>query len=304
MTDKRKKNIRELAASLGIRRRAAASRLDAGRSEPAGGGGRAPATGAAYSGPRGEAAPPVSLRELYACVAAGVVTCDGDSGGWKLVEPPPGGADVELVARCRSAPYVEAMEKNDWAPRRATRWRRIARDVGAAYAESVRRGTPALCSSAAPTPPTVPAPGERVQAIDQFQSRSRLAQHHVLDGPPHLLPVPHRSRRPGVHRVGKGESPREGRQHDGPRADPPRASGRSGRAGPRPVEETWTALVSFGTPPPRSRSCSWGCPAPRPPSRAVSRIRRSHRRPPSKPLPGYLPSRWLHAPTSRRSIPS
>jgi hypothetical protein len=170
MTDKRKKNIRELAASLGIRRRAAASRLDGGRSESAGGGGHAPAGGAAYAGPRGEGAPPVPLRELYACVAAGVATCDGDSGGWRLVEPPPSGADIELVARCRSTPYVEAMEKNDWATEARQALAQIARDVGTAYAESVRKGTPALCASAAPTPPTVPAPGERVQAIDQFRS--------------------------------------------------------------------------------------------------------------------------------------
>ncbi len=46
----------------------------------------------------------------------------------------------------------------------------IARDIGTAYAESVRKGTPALCASTAPTPPAIPAPGERVQAIDQFRS--------------------------------------------------------------------------------------------------------------------------------------
>jgi hypothetical protein len=170
MTNKRKKNIRELAAGLGIRRRAAASRLDAARLESKGGGARAPATGAAYPGPRGESAPPVPLRELYACAAAGVVTCNGDSGGWTVVEPPPSSAPVELVALCRSAPYVEAMEKNNWATEARHALAQIARDVGTAYAESVRKGTAALCASAAPTPPTVPAPGERVQAIDQFRS--------------------------------------------------------------------------------------------------------------------------------------
>ena len=169
MTDKRKKNVRELAESLGIRRRAAASRLDANRSESVDRR-KHPAAGAAYTGPRGEAAPPVSLRELYACAAAGVVTCDGDSGGWTLVEPPPSSADVELVARCRSSPYVEAMEKNNWATEARYALAQIARDVGTAYADSVRKGTPALCASAAPTPPTVPAPGEPVQAIDQFRS--------------------------------------------------------------------------------------------------------------------------------------
>ena len=172
MTNKRKKNIRELAADLGIRRRAAASRLDAdaGRPESADRGAGAPTTGAAYAGPRGEAAPPVPLRELWACAAAGVVTCDGDSGGWTLVEPPPSGAPVELVERCRSAPYVEAMEKNHWATEARYALAQIGRDIGTAYAESVLKGTPALCASAAPTPPSIPTPGERVQAIDQFRS--------------------------------------------------------------------------------------------------------------------------------------
>jgi hypothetical protein len=167
MTNKRKKNIRELAADLGIRRRAAASRVDADRLKSAD---RAPATGAAYAGPGGEAAPPVPLRELWACAAAGVVTCDGDSGGWRIVEPPPSSAPADLVAGCRSAPYVEAMEKNNWAAEARYALAQIARDVGTAYAESVRKGTPALCSSTAPTPPAVPAPGERVQAIEQFRS--------------------------------------------------------------------------------------------------------------------------------------
>ncbi len=170
MTNKRKKNIRELAAGLGIGRRAAASRLDAKRLESAGRAALAPVSGAAYPGPRGEAAPPVSLRELWACAAAGVVTCDGDSGGWTLVEPPPSTAPADLVARSRSAPYVEAMEKNNWATEARYALAQIARDVGTAYAESVGKGTPALCASAAPAPPTVPAPGERVQAIEQFRS--------------------------------------------------------------------------------------------------------------------------------------
>jgi hypothetical protein len=170
MTNKRKKKIRELADGLGIHRRAAASRLDADRSESAGRAARAPATGAAYSGPRGEAAPPVSLRELYVCSAAGVATCDGDSGGWKLVEPPPSHAPAELVALCRSAPYVEAMEKNNWVTEARYALAQIARDIGSAYAESVRKGTPALCVSTEPTPRTVPAPGERVQAIAQFRT--------------------------------------------------------------------------------------------------------------------------------------
>jgi hypothetical protein len=170
MTNKRKKNIRELADREGIRRRAAATRLDADRSKPEGRGASAPATGAAYAGPRGEAAPPVALRELWACAGAGVVTCDGDSGGWTIVEPPPSSAPAELVARCRSAPYVEAMEKNNWATEARAALAQIARDIGTAYAESVRKGTPALCPSTAPTPPTVPAPGERVAAIDQFRS--------------------------------------------------------------------------------------------------------------------------------------
>jgi hypothetical protein len=168
MTNKRKKNIRELAADLGINRRAAASRLDAHRSKPAGSGARA--TGEAYAGPRGDAAPPVPLRELYACAAAGVVTCDGDSGGWALVEAPPSSAPVELVARCRSVPYVEAMEKNNWVVEARYALAQIARDIRTAYVESVHTGTPALCPSAAPTPPTVPAPNEPVQAIDQFRS--------------------------------------------------------------------------------------------------------------------------------------
>jgi hypothetical protein len=170
MTNKRKKNIRELAADLGIRRRAAASRLDADRLKSADQGPRASATGAAYGGPGGEAAPPVPLRELWACSAAGVVRCDGDSGGWTIVEPPPSSAPADLVARCRSAPYVEAMEKNNWATEARHALAQIARDIGTAYAESVRRGTPALCPSAGPTPPTVPAPGERVLAFDQFRS--------------------------------------------------------------------------------------------------------------------------------------
>jgi hypothetical protein len=170
MTNKRKQNIRELAADLGIRRRAAASRLDADRAKSVGPKDRAPAPNAAYAGPRGEAAPPVSLRELWACSAAGVVTCDGDSGGWTLVEPPPSAAPADLVALSRTAPYVEAMEKNNWATEARYALAQIARDVGTAYAESVRKGTPALCSSTAPTPPTIPVPGERVHAIDQFRS--------------------------------------------------------------------------------------------------------------------------------------
>jgi hypothetical protein len=170
MTNKRKQNVRELAANLGIRRRAAASRLDADRSKSVGPNDRAPAPGAAYAGPRGEAAPPVSLRDLWACSAAGVVTCDGDSGGWTLVEPPPSAAPAELVALSRTAPYVEAMEKNNWATEARYALAQIARDVGTAYAESVRKGVPTLCSSTAPTPPTIPAPGERVHAIDQFRS--------------------------------------------------------------------------------------------------------------------------------------
>jgi hypothetical protein len=169
MTNKRKRKVRELAADLGIRRRAAASRLDADRSGSKGGGARASADGA-YAGPRGEAAPAVPLRELWACAAAGVATCDGDSGGWTLVEPPPSTAPAELVARSRSAPYVEAMAKNNWAVEARYALAQIARDVGTAYAESVRKGTPALCASAAPTPPSVPAPGERVLALDQFRS--------------------------------------------------------------------------------------------------------------------------------------
>jgi hypothetical protein len=170
MTNKRKKNIRELGADLGIGRRAAASRLDAGRMKPAAPGARAPATGAAYAGPRGEAAPPVPLRDLWACSAAGVVTCDGDSGGWTIVDAPPSGAPAELVALCRTEPYVEAMEKNNWATEARYALAQIGRDIGTAYAESVRKGRPALCASTAPTPPTIPAPGERVQAIEQFRS--------------------------------------------------------------------------------------------------------------------------------------
>ena len=170
MTNKRKKSIRELAADLGIHHRAAASRLDAGRKPSTGREARPAASGAAYAGPQGEAAPPVTLRELYACSAAGVVTCDGDSGGWTLVESPPSSAPAELVALCRTAPYVEAMEKNNWATEARYALAQIARDVGTAYAETVRKGAPALCPSTAPTPPTIPAPGERVQAIDHFRS--------------------------------------------------------------------------------------------------------------------------------------
>jgi hypothetical protein len=170
MTNKRKKNIREVAASLGIRRRAAANRLDADRSKSAPREAGARATGGAYAGPQGEAAPPVSLRELWACAAAGIVTCDGDSGGWTLVEPPPTTAPAEIVARSRSAPYVEAMEKNNWAVEARYALAQIARDVGTAYAESVRKGAPALCPSTAPTPPTIPPPGKPVLAIEQFRS--------------------------------------------------------------------------------------------------------------------------------------
>ena len=170
MTNKRKKNIRELAAELGVGRRAAASLLDATRPASATGGADAPAAGAVYAGPRGEALPTVSLRELHACAAAGVVTCDGDAGCWGFAEPPPSSASAEIVARCRSAPYVEAMKKNNWATEARYALAQIARDVGTAYAESVRKGTPALCVSAAPTPPAVPEPCEPVLAVDQFQS--------------------------------------------------------------------------------------------------------------------------------------
>jgi hypothetical protein len=172
MTNKRKANIRELAANLGVNRRTAASRLDAGRSVSAARGAQTPATAAtaAYPGPRGDAAPGVSLHELWACAAAGVVTCDGDSCGWALVEPPPSGAPAELVERCHSAPYVDAMEKNNWATEARYALRQIGRDVATAYAESVRKGTPSLCASAAPTPPTAPAPGKPIQAVEQFRS--------------------------------------------------------------------------------------------------------------------------------------
>jgi hypothetical protein len=170
MTNKRKKNIRQLATTLGIGRRAAASRLDADRSGPAARGGHAPAEGAAYAGPRGDGAPPVPLRELYACATAGVVTCDGESGGWTLVEPPPRTAPVALVERCRSAPYVEAMEKNNWATEARQALAQIARDIATAYAASVVAGEPALCGSAAPTPPAVPGPGQRVLAHEPFRS--------------------------------------------------------------------------------------------------------------------------------------
>ncbi len=172
MTNKRKARIRELANDLGINRRAAASRLDAGRSRTPTPAVQALTTVAigAYSGPRGDAAPRVTLQDLWACASAGVLTCDGDSCGWALVEPPPRGAPAELVERCRSAPYLEAMDKNNWATEARYALRQIGRDVATAYAESVRKGTPTLCSSAAPTPPTVPAPGERLQAVEQFRS--------------------------------------------------------------------------------------------------------------------------------------
>ena len=157
MTNKRRKSVRDLAASLGINRRAAASRLDASRAT-------------AYSGPRGDAAPGVSLRELWACAGAGVLRCDGDSGGWSLVDPAPAGAPSELVARVRSAPYVDAMEKNNWASEARHALAQIGRDIATAYADSVRTGKPALGPSAAPAPPMVPEPGKRVQAIDVFRT--------------------------------------------------------------------------------------------------------------------------------------
>jgi hypothetical protein len=169
MTNKRKKTIRELADSLGINRRSAASQLDSDRSKSSGRGASMKAAGA-YAGPRGDAAPPVSLRELYACSAAGVLTSDGDSGGWTLVEPPPKSAPAELVERCRTARYVEAMEKNNWAVEARYALAQIGRDIATAYAESVRKGEPVLSASTAPTPPTVPAPGMPVLAIDQFRS--------------------------------------------------------------------------------------------------------------------------------------
>ncbi len=174
MTNKRKKNIRELAADLGIRRRAAASRLDASRSEPTDPGARARESGAAYAGPRGEAAPPVPLREALPRPARRGERADVRrrfrAGGGRSSTPLRGGAPADLVRGCRSAHYVEAMDKNNWATEARYALAQIARDVGTAYAESVRKGTPALCASTAPTPPMVPAPGERVQAIDQFRS--------------------------------------------------------------------------------------------------------------------------------------
>jgi hypothetical protein len=170
MTNKRRKAIRELAADLGVGRRAAASRLDGDRVPSAIPAARPPAPIRAYAGPQGDAAPPVPLRELWGCSAAGVVTCDGDSGGWMIVEPPPSAAPAELVALCRTPAYVEAMEKNNWAAEARYALAQIARDVGTAYAESVRKGAPALCASTAPTPTAIPAPGERVQALDQFRS--------------------------------------------------------------------------------------------------------------------------------------
>src|ERR1700733_1642844 len=62
------------------------------------------------------------------------------------------------------------MEKNNWATEARYALAQIARDIGTAYAESVRKGAPALCASAAPTPPAVPAPGEPVLAVDQFRT--------------------------------------------------------------------------------------------------------------------------------------
>jgi hypothetical protein len=166
MTNKRKKSVRELASTLGINRRAAASRLDARASS-----GKAKAPGRpteAYAGPRGDAAPGVSLRELWACASAGVVRCDGDSGGWSLVEPPPEGAPADLIDRCRSAAYLDAMEKNNWATEARHALGQIGRDIATAYAESVRKGKPALGPSTAPTPPAIPQPGKPVRAIDVF----------------------------------------------------------------------------------------------------------------------------------------
>ena len=46
----------------------------------------------------------------------------------------------------------------------------VCRAFPAGDSATVRKGAPALCSSTAPTPPTIPAPGERVHAIDQFRS--------------------------------------------------------------------------------------------------------------------------------------
>lgn len=170
MTNKRKKEIRALGARLGIRRRAAASRFDADGSKATSPVAHERSPRAPYAGPRGDAAPPVPLRELWACASAGVVTCDGDSGGWSLVEPPPPTAPADLVARCRTAPYLEAMDKNNWAVEARYALAQIARDIGTAYAESIRSGRPSLCPSTAPTPPAMPLPGKPVAAAAQFAS--------------------------------------------------------------------------------------------------------------------------------------
>ncbi len=174
MTNKRKANIRKVAAELGINRRAAATRLDAGKppsiAQATKTSTSAIAATAAYAGPRGDAAPGVPLRELWACAAAGLLTCDGDSCGWAPIEPPPSGAPAELVERSRSAPYVQAMEQNNWATEARYALRQIGRDVATAYAESVRSGAPALCLSTAPTPVAIPEPGESVLAVDVFRT--------------------------------------------------------------------------------------------------------------------------------------
>ena len=124
MTNKRKENIRKLADRLGIR---SSRRSESARRGPVGFSGSgvgAANTGAAYAGPRGEAAPPVPLRELWACAAAGVVTCDGDSGGWTLVEPPQPSPRRDCRAVQDSSLHRGHGRRTTGPPKRVTRSRR------------------------------------------------------------------------------------------------------------------------------------------------------------------------------------
>jgi hypothetical protein len=105
---------------------------------------------------------------------------------------------------------------------------------------------PALCPSAAPTPPAIPAPGERVQAIDQF--RSDPGWRGIMFAMDH--PVAFQYRIEASDREFTASARGRRREKDGRTADVALIlRGRLDDAGAlwtTPVEETWTVSTQGG----------------------------------------------------------